>query len=113
MRSIGFDAKDRQRVRLVRPSDIMRLDPVVQECFDRELFYWDDNPCLRWATNNVKRVRSSRRLGSDTGNFYYAKIEAKSRKTDPFMSLAAAMTAEDILGDGAPLELPPVGAIAL
>lgn len=113
MRGIGFDAKDRQRVRLVRPSDIMRLDPVVQECFDRELFSWGDNPCLRWATNNVKRVRSSRRLGSDTGNFYYAKIEAKSRKTDPFMSLAAAMTAEDILGDGAPLELPPVGAIAL
>jgi hypothetical protein len=30
----------------------------------------------------------------DTGNFVYAKIEAKTRKTDPFMSLVASMTVE-------------------
>ena len=113
LRGIGFDAADKSRVKLVRPSDIMKAEPVIQECFDRQLFTWGDNPVLRWATNNVKRVRSSRSAGVDTGNFIYAKIEAKSRKTDPFMALAAAMTAEDVLGTGKPPALPPVGAIIL
>lgn len=110
LRKIGFDASDKTRVKLARPSDIMRVDPLIQECFDRHLFHWGDNPCLRWAVNNTKRVRSSRSIGVDTGNFIYAKIEAKSRKTDPFMALAASMTAEAALGTGEVVTLPPVGA---
>ena len=113
MRAVGFDAADKSRVKLVRPSDIMQVEPVIQECFDRQLFHWDDNPCLRWAVNNTKRVRSSRKLGVDTGNFIYAKIEAKSRKTDPFMALAASMTIEPLLGTGEPLAIPAMGAIRL
>ena len=113
MRAVGFDAADKSRVKLVRPSDIMQVEPVIQECFDRQLFHWGDNPCLRWAVNNTKRVRSSRKLGVDTGNFIYAKIEAKSRKTDPFMALAASMTIEPLLGTGAPLAAPIMGAIRL
>ena len=113
MRKIGFDAMDKTRVKLVRPSDIMQIEPVVQECFDRNLFYWGDNPCLRWAVNNTKRVRSSKKLGVDTGNYIYAKIEGKSRKTDPFMALVASMTGESVLGTGMAAELPPLGAILL
>lgn len=113
MRAIGFDAADKNRVKLVRPSDIMQVEPVIQECFDRELFYWGDQPHLRWSVNNTKRVRSSRKQGVDTGNFIYAKIEAKSRKTDPFMALVASMTIEPLLGTGAPLAAPPIGAIRL
>lgn len=113
MRKIGFDAQDKSRVKLVRPSDIMQVEPVIQECFDRGLFTWGDNPPLRWAVNNTKRVRSSKRLGSDTGNYYYAKIEGKSRKTDPWMALVASMVAEPALGDGMPIQAPPVGAIRL
>ena len=113
MKRIGFDAVDKSRVKLVRPSDIMQVEPVIQECFDRNLFCWGDNPCLRWAVNNTKRVRSSRKMGVDTGNFIYAKIEAKSRKTDPFMALAASMTLEPLLGTGMAVEIPPVGAIRL
>ena len=113
MKRIGFDAADKNRVKLVRPSDIMQIEPVIQECFDRNLFCWGDNPCLRWAVNNTKRVRSSRKMGVDTGNFIYAKIEAKSRKTDPFMALAASMTLEPLLGTGTAMEIPPVGAIRL
>ncbi len=112
-RKIGFDAKDKNRVYLVRPSDIMKVDPVIQVCFDRELFYWGNVPHLRWAVNNTKRVRSSRKLGVDTGNFVYAKIEAKSRKTDPFMALVASMVVEESLGSGQSVTLPPVGAIKL
>ena len=113
LRKIGFDAQDKSRVKLVRPSDIMQVEPVIQECFDRELFTWGDNPCLRWAVNNTKRVRSSRSLGVDTGNFIYAKIDAKSRKTDPWMALVASMTAEPVLGTGEATALPAMGAIRL
>ena len=88
----------------------MQVDPLIQECFDRQMFHWGDNPCLRWAVNNTKRVRSSRNVGMDTGNFIYAKIEAKSRKTDPFMALVASMTAESVLGTGEPLKIPSIGA---
>ena len=63
--------------------------------------------------NNTKRVRSSKKLGVDTGNFIYAKIEAKSRKTDPFMALVASMVVEPALGSGMPLEAPPIPAIKL
>ena len=113
LRRIGFDAADKSRVKLVRPSDIMQVEPVIQECFDRGLFCWGDNPALRWAVNNTKRVRSSKRLGVDTGNYIYAKIEGKSRKTDPFMALVASMCVEFALGTGLPAQAPPVGAIKL
>ena len=112
-RKIGFDANDKSRVKLVRPSDIMQVEPVIQECFDRGLFTWGDNPQLRWAVNNTKRVRSSRKLGVDTGNFIYAKIEAKSRKTDPWMALVASMVGEPALGAGQAVGIPPIGAIQL
>lgn len=113
LRKIGFDASDKNRVKLVRPSDIMRVEPVIQECFDRSLFHWGDNPALRWATNNTKRVRSSKTKGVDTGNYIYAKIEGRSRKTDPFMALVASMTIEDLLGAGVVAAVPPIGAIRI
>lgn len=113
MRKIGFDANDKNRVKLVRPSDIMQVEPVIQECFDRGLFTWGDNPCLRWAVNNTKRIRSSKKLGVDTGNFIYAKIEAKSRKTDPWMALVASMVGEPVLGTGQAVGPPPMGAVKL
>ena len=105
---IGFDTSSRKNVKLIRPSDIMIVDPVIQDCFDRGLFTWGDVPHLRWAVNNTKRVRASRKVGVDTGNFIYAKIEAKSRKTDPFMALVASMVIEPLLGAGSlPLSVPP------
>ena len=96
---IGFNAKDYKNVKLVRPSDIMKAQVVINSCFNNHNFSWGDNPPLRWAVNNTKLVRSGRSTGTDTGNFYYAKIEAKSRKTDPFMALVAAMTIEDNLNN--------------
>ena len=94
---IGFSAKEYKNVKLVRPSDIMKAQVVINSCFNNQYFTWGDNPPLRWAVNNTKLVRSGRTTGTDTGNFYYAKIEAKSRKTDPFMALVAAMTLEENL----------------
>lgn len=98
LKNIGFDTENYGRLKLVRPSDIMKVQPVIESCFNNQNFVWGDNPPLRWATNNTKLVRSSRNVGVDTGNFIYAKIEAKTRKTDPFMALVAAMVIEEVLG---------------
>lgn len=108
LKKVGFDAKDYKNVYLVRPSDIMKVVPVIDSCFANQYFVWGDNPLLRWATNNTKLIASGKKQGTDTGNYYYGKIEAKSRKTDPFMAVVHAMTIEDALGDGSTLETPDV-----
>ena len=99
LNEIGFDPKDKKNLKLVRPSDVMRVAPVIDSCFATQYFNWGDAPELRWATNNTKLIRYGRKIGSsgdaDVGNYVYGKIEAKSRKTDPFMALVAAMTIED------------------
>ena len=99
LNEIGFDPKEKKNLKLVRPSDVMRVAPVIDSCFANNYFNWGDAPELRWATNNTKLIRYGRKIGSsgdaDVGNYVYGKIEAKSRKTDPFMALAAAMTIED------------------
>lgn len=105
LKKIGYAGSDKTKVKLVRPSDIMKTVPVISYCFDNDLFIWGNNPALRWACNNTKRVRASRGIGSDTGNFYYAKIEARSRKTDPFMALVHSMCVENEL-NGAMTTLP-------
>ncbi len=101
LRELGFDYKANKNIKRVRPSDIMRVVPVIDHCFANHYFVWGDNPVLRWAVNNTKLIRYGRKIGSvedaDIGNFVYGKIEAKSRKTDPFMALAASMTVEDSL----------------
>lgn len=109
LRKIGFDAADYKNIKLVRPNDIMKVVPVIDSVFVNQNFIWGDCPPLRWATNNTKLIRRGKLEGSDTGNFYYAKIEAKSRKTDPFMALVASMVIEDELGDGEALEVPDFG----
>jgi len=96
----GWDAKETKNIYLVRPSDIMKVATVIDSCFTNQYFIWGDNPLLRWAANNTKKVKAGKVAGTDTGNYYYAKIEGKTRKTDPFLALVAAMTIESELGDG-------------
>jgi phage terminase large subunit-like protein len=106
LKKIGFDAKEFKNVKLVRPSDIMIVSPSIDSCFAKQLFIWGDNPPMRWATNNTKMIRTG--INKDTGNMTYGKIESKSRKTDPFMAVVAAMTIENELGDGGTSETPDV-----
>lgn len=98
---IGFEPKTKKNLKLVKPSDIMRVATVIDSCFANKYFVWGDSPELRWATNNTKLIRCNRRLGSandaDLGNFIYGKIEAKSRKTDPFLALVASMVIENMI----------------
>lgn len=113
LRNIGFDAKTYKNLKLVRPSDIMRTAPVIDSCFANNYFVWGDNPVLRWAANNTKMVRYGRKIGkeddADIGNFVYAKIEAKSRKTDPFMAVVASMTVEDAIPYAQTISAPDLG----
>lgn len=100
LREIGFDAKELKNVVCVRPNDIMRTIPTISSAFTNQSFRWGDNPPLRWAAWNTKIMRRGAKEGTDTGNFYYAKIEAKSRKTDPWMAVVHSMTIESELDTG-------------
>lgn len=101
LNDLGFDPKEKKNLKLVRPSDIMKVAPIIDSCFANKWFTWGDAPELRWATNNTKLIRYGRKIGqqndADIGNYVYGKIEAKSRKTDPFMALVAAMTIENMI----------------
>lgn len=93
---IGF-SKERDNLKLVSQMDIMKIVPVIDHCFVANLFTWGEAPLLRWATNNTKLIPYGKQQGTDRGSFVYGKIEAKSRKTDPFMALAACMVVENEL----------------
>lgn len=97
-REIGFDPNEKKNIKCVKNYEIMKVAPVIISDFENQRLIWGDNPVLRWATNNVKLMRQAARNGGvDTGNYYFAKIEGKSRKTDPFMALVAAATIEEKL----------------
>ena len=93
LKNIGFDANDKN-VKLVRPSDIMKVQPVINSMFVNHNLICGDNPVVRWAINNTKLLRNT------SGSFYYGKIEEKSRKTDPFLAGVASVVIEDVLGSG-------------
>lgn len=95
---IGF-SKERGNLMLVKQRDILQVVPVIDHCFLNRFFHWGNNPVLRWATNNTKTIRYGRDEGADKGSFVYAKIEGKSRKTDPFMALVASMVPEAEIKD--------------
>jgi phage terminase large subunit-like protein len=94
LKKIGF-TKENKNLVLVQQRDIIKVVPVIDHCFLQGYFAWGDNPVLRWATNNTKTIRYGRDVGADKGSFVYAKIEGKSRKTDPFMALVASMVPEE------------------
>ena len=99
----GFLYADK-RIKFVRPSNIMKVYPLIDRCFANQWFHWDDNPVLRWSCNNTKLVRARKSTvtesgDNDIGNFLFGKIEPETRKTDPFMALVASMCFEEDLTD--------------
>ena len=76
LKEIGFD-KENKNLYLVRPSNIMKIVPVIDSIFVNHYLICGDNPLFRWATNNTKLIASGKKQGTDTGNFYYGKIEGK------------------------------------
>ena len=104
---IGF-RRENKNIVIVKQYDIIRVQPIIDRCFINEYFVWGDNPVLRWATNNTKVIPYGRKEGADKGSFVYAKIEGKSRKTDPFMALVHSMVQEGELKDRQKLRKVPV-----
>ena len=104
---VGF-SRDNKNLTLIKQRDIIQVVPVIDHCFLHKYFIWGDNPPLRWATNNTKTIRYGRDQGADKGSFVYAKIEARSRKTDPFMALVASMAVETEIKDRPTLKRVPV-----
>ena len=103
LEKIGFSI-EKKNIYLVRPSDIMRVYPIIDRCFTNNYFYWGEQPVLRWATHNSKLVKANKsKLAAngelDVGNYLIGKIERKTRKNDPFMALVHSMCKEDKLKD--------------
>lgn len=92
LKDIGYDANEKM-VKLVRPSDIMLVQPKINSLFVSHRLTVGDDPLFRWFTNNTKLEPAP------NNNFKYGKIEPKSRKTDGFMAFVAAMTLEEELPD--------------
>lgn len=87
LKGIGF-TPEKKKVKLVRPSDIMKTAVVIGHVFGMKLITWGTSTIMRWYTWNTKAVKDNK------GNITYEKISEKDRKTDGFMALVAAMTEE-------------------
>lgn len=100
LEDLGFSARDKT-VQFVRPSDHMRIQPVINSAFLTGNIAWGDDRLMRWFANNTRLVPFQ------NSNYKYEKKEARGRKTDGFMALVAAFCAADALNGGAvPDELP-------
>ncbi|MCR1158735.1 MULTISPECIES: terminase large subunit [Clostridium] len=98
LRNIGFDTdkKGANNIKLTRPSDQMRIYPVIDSAFTNQNIIFGDNPLMRWYTNNTCLHAEKYE------NYTFAKIEPKSRKTDGFMAFVTAMCCDiDDLPDSA------------
>lgn len=94
LKNVGIETMDKEQVKIVRPSDIMKIVPVIDSLFNNQKIIWGDNPLMRWFTNNTKLT------DKNLGNYVYDKIEPKSRKTDGFMAFVHAMiAAQEVLED--------------
>jgi len=100
LEGIGFDPyKDgADNLKLVRPSDVVQVQPTVKSDFDNQRIICGDNKLFRWYVNNTKLVPIKGKQ-YQTENYTFGKIEPKSRKTDGFMAYVAASTLDEKLNE--------------
>lgn len=90
-------------VKLVRPSDQMLVQPVIESVFANRRIAMGDNRLWRWFTNNAILEPAP------NGNYKYGKQDPHSRKTDGFMSFVHAFAVTDMEPEPEPVEfLPPM-----
>lgn len=93
-------SKELENLRIIRPSDIAEIIPIIERAFINEQLVWKGNNMLRWATNNTKVIpwkRTKTTGDNDMGNQLYAKINPRFRKTDPFMSFVHSIIIKDYI----------------
>lgn len=90
LKKIGWEATkgEDSKVHLIRLNDKRIVAPKVISIFNKQQITWGDNSLMRWYTWNVKMTRKN-------GNIDFEKIEEKSRKTDGFMAMVAALVDEE------------------
>ena len=87
LENINIDYADKDEVTLIRPSDIMKIVPVIDSLFNNHKIVVGDNPLWRWNANNTCLEPKQ------NGNFTYGKIDPFRRKNDLFMSSVHAIIA--------------------
>jgi len=68
-----------------------KVAPLIEQIFAEETLVFDDNPTMRWYTNNTCIEVDKK------GNTTYLKIEPKTRKTDGFFALIHALSKDSEL----------------
>lgn len=113
LQKIGF-SKENKNMKLVKPSDIAKVVPIIESDFINGNIIVGDNPIFRWCANNTKVVswKTRNTQDSDLGNQIYAKIDPHSRKTDAFMSFVASMTCEGDLPEIAKIDMSLLKAVS-
>lgn len=94
LREAGFDTDKggANNIMLTKRVTENRYVPVITSLFNTQSIIWGDDPMMGWYTHNTSVM-------TDRGNQYYGKKEEKSRKTDGFKALVAAICASDRLED--------------
>lgn len=94
LREEGFDTDKggANNIMLTKRVTENRYVPVITSLFNTQRIWWGDDPMMGWYTNNTSVV-------TEKGNQYYGKKEEKSRKTDGFKAMVAAICASEDLED--------------
>lgn len=99
---IGFDTdkNGKNNIKLVRPSDIIRVVPIIDSYFNNENIVFGDTPIMRWYVGNTAKAKAP------NNGEKYVKQEPKSRKTDGFSAFYNAFTKfEELNSNNGNLEL--------
>lgn len=94
LREAGFDTDKggSNNIMLTKRVTENRYVPVITSLFNTQSIVWGDDPMMGWFTNNACVI-------TERGNQYYGKKEEKSRKTDGFKAMVAAICASENLED--------------
>lgn len=94
LREAGFDTDKggANNIMLTKRVTENRYVPVITSLFNKQLILWGDDPMMGWYTYNACII-------TERGNQYYGKKEEKSRKTDGFKAMVAAICASENLED--------------
>lgn len=94
LRETGFDTDKggANNIMLTKRVTENRYVPVITSLFNTHRICWGDDPMMPWYTNNACVITKD-------GNQYYGKKEEKSRKTDGFTAMVAAICASADLPD--------------
>ena len=94
LREAGFDTDKggSNNIMLTKRVTENRYVPVITSLFNNQQICWGDDPIMGWYTYNACII-------TERGNQYYGKKEEKSRKTDGFKALVAAICASENLED--------------